>query len=118
MYVTMAAICIGPVCIPYSAFVPFFYFLWVPLYKWLQNTFPSWFPKAEKNKKAKSEDAPAADKRDKRSKSGAMPSSSSSKENTGNPTVIVLGDDEEWPALVKRAEVESKVIVADFTATW
>jgi thiol-disulfide isomerase/thioredoxin len=125
-----AAICIGPVCIPYTAFIPFFYYLWVPLLKWLRKTFPNQFPTPEKPKagafNGKEADDSSADsaalpaaKRDKRSKDGG-------KEAGGSPLVVpssgggmvVLEDDEDWAGVEARAQAAGQAIVLCFTATW
>jgi len=120
----MAAICIGPVCIPYTAFIPFFYYLWVPLLKWLRKTFPGTFGK-EKKEKVDEDAFPA--KRDKRSKDGdnaaANPPSETvtggaSSGNNDGGGVIVLEDDEEWGPLEAKAQAAGQAIVLCFTATW
>lgn len=107
-------------CIPYSAFIPFFYLIWAPLYKWLQKTFPSIF--AQKPK-AKKEDATndggvvvgAEKSRNKRAKAS---DSDGLVQRKSSSAVVVLEDDEEWAGLVARAEAEKVPVVVNFTATW
>jgi hypothetical protein len=112
----MTCICIGPVCIPIQAFVPFFYVFWAPLLKWLKSMFPSFFPKKEKKEKEKEkekETEAVAEKRDKRSKD-------TPDDVIKRPTasVQVLEDDEDWDAIVARSEKEDRLIVVKFTASW
>jgi len=139
----MTCICIGPVCIPIQAFIPFFYFFWQPLYRWLQKTFPGTFkPTAKKGKKVKcdgdvctlvdddgeeeetststtkksnEDNNMPREKRDKKSKPDASTESNVTKRTNA---VVVMEDDEEWENLSKQAEEKGVPIVVCFTASW
>jgi len=114
----MAAICIGPVCIPYTAFIPFFYLIWAPLYKWLQRTFPSIFAQKPKAKleDAASDGAVAEKARGKRAK--AADADGPVQRKSSASAVVVLRDDEEWAAVAAAAAKAGVPVVANFTATW
>lgn len=108
----MSCICIGPICIPYQAFIPFFYYLWFPLWKWLKRTFPS----LDK----KNGDGGAAGQKIVRSQDDGECTNSTDgalrKRGTGK--VIEMNDDSDWSEVEKQGENEGKAIVIDFTATW
>jgi len=108
------------VCIPYSAFIPFFYLIWAPLYKWLQKTFPSIFAQKPKAKKddAKNDGAVGGAEKVRNKRAKASDNDGPVQRKNASSAVVVLEDDEEWAGLVARAEAEKVPLVVNFTATW
>lgn len=106
------ALCIGPVCIPYSAFIPMLLFLLQPVWKFLTRMFPVLKNLEPKAKKAK-EDPPVspAPKRSKRTKQG---------DGLQDRKCMVkeLEEDGDFEADLQLSMREGVPLVAYFTAKW
>ena len=112
----MACICIPGtgICIPYQAFIPFFYYIWFPLWKWLKTTFPALDRGKKGGKKLDGDSAGGGDDAVTTQPLG----DGKAKKRAGAGKVVVMEDDDEWAGLAARAAKEGVPIVVDFTASW
>ena len=121
----MPFICIGPVCVPWSALLPVILYLCRPIWNRLSpetqeaistrwNSFQDWMQinvwdkvgwKAKKETKAASK-APT----------GAAPTAEGMRSKMGG--VVGLHTDAEWEAALALTKESEVAMVVDFTATW
>ena len=102
------------ICIPYQAFIPFFYYIWFPLWKWLKKTFPG----LDRNKKGGGATKKVEDEGPVTSQPSGSGTAAPSGKRAAAGKVVVMEDDEEWPGLAARAAAEGVPLVVDFTASW
>jgi thioredoxin-like negative regulator of GroEL len=110
----MSTLCIGGVCIPYSAIVPFLIFclkwLWEKVQRFLQP------PTTKNNKDVSAPTKPSSTD----NVSSSPTSNSSSSSSSLGKTIIQVSSDSHWKSLLRFHQTSGGIttVVAQFTASW